>query len=91
MSNEIADRRGLFWRADDPDRQAAGTLSRDGDRWKLVLHGGLDPSRMDHQGLAMLKPSLIFGLCNNEYYTLRSAYYGPRHRRLLRRRLGLAG
>lgn len=71
----IEPRMGEFWRADDPARQLPGTLSRVDGQWELALHGGLVVRGNDADGLALVQPTLIYGIAANRAYTLRHAYW----------------
>lgn len=74
-ASDVEPRMGEFWRADDPDRQRPGILTRADGQWQLAVHGGFVVRGGDTDGLALVAPTLIYGIAADRAYTLRHPYW----------------
>lgn len=66
---------GSWWLPDDPSRRVIGTLTRDGEAWRLDLVGTLaSPAAQGLDKLALIPQSTVFGRCKGTPLTLTHCY-----------------
>ena len=73
----MMDRRwsGSWWHTDDPSRRVIGTVTRDGDAWRLELVGTLSrAATQDHDRLTLIPQATVFGMCMGVPLTLTHCY-----------------
>lgn len=68
-------RSGSWWLPDDPSRRVIGTVTRDGDAWRVELVGTLRrTATQDHDRLAFIPQATVFGMCKGVPLTLTHCY-----------------
>lgn len=66
---------GSWWLPNDPSRKVIGTVTREGEAWRLDLVGTLTtPAAQRFDGLALIPQSTLFGRCKGTPVTIRHCY-----------------